>query len=318
MKAAVIDGYGGPDRFVVREVEKPTPGPGQLLVRVRAASVNPVDWKLRKGQLRLVKPARFPLILGYDVAGEVEAIGAEITRFEPGDPVYALVDSSHGGGYAEYVLVGEEAAAPKPERLSFEEAAAIPVAALTALQALRDKGELAEGERLLVNGAAGGVGHFAVQIGKAQGAWVVGVASGRNQAFLRKIGADREIDYEQEDFTTDEEDYHVVFDTVGKTSFRACDLILEDGGVYVTTTVGPAIFLQSAISGLSSLFGPARRARGIIVKPSGQDLGLLGRLVDAGRLRPHVEEVFRLDRIADAHSFSESGRVRGKLVVRVE
>jgi len=318
MKAAVIDGYGGPDRFDVREVEKPSPGPGQLLVRVRAASVNPLDWKIRKGGMRLLKPAHFPLILGFDVAGEVEAIGAEVTRFEPGDPVYALVDSAHGGGYAEFVLVGEEAAAPKPERLSFEEAAAVPLAALTALQALRDKGELAEGERLLVNGAAGGVGHFAIQISKAMRARVVAVASGRNQGFLHELGADRGIDYEEEDFTSDEEDYHVVFDTVGKSSFKECDLILEEGGVYVTTAVGPAIFIRSAISGISSLFGPARRARSIIVKPSGQDLGLLGRLIDAGKLRPHVEEVFRLDRIADAHSYSESGRVRGKLVVRVE
>ena len=318
MKAAVIDGYGGPDRFEVREVETPSPGPGQLLVRVRAASVNPVDWKLRKGQLRLVKPARFPLILGYDVAGEVEAVGAEVTRFEPGDLVYAFTDNPHGGGYAEYVLIGEEAAAPKPERLSFEEAAAVPLAALTALQALRDKGELAEGERLLVNGAAGGVGHFAVQIGKALGARVIGVASGRNQEFLRELGAGRGIDYEQEDFTSDEEDYHVVFDAVGSASFKECDLILEEGGVYVTTAVGPAIFIRATISGISSLFGPARRARAIIVNPNGQDLAFLGRLIDAGKLRPHVEEVFRLDRIADAHSYSESGRVRGKLVVRVE
>src|SRR5215210_5625661 len=318
MKAAVIDGYGGVDGFEIREVEKPSPGPGQLLVRVRAASVNPVDWKLRKGQLRLVKPARFPLILGYDVAGEVEAVGAEVTRFEPGDPVYALVDSAHGGGYAEFVLAGEEAVAPKPERLSFEEAAAVPVAALTALQALRDKAELAQSERLLVNGAAGGVGHFAVQIGKAIGARVIGVASGRNQEFLRELGADRGIDYEEEDFTSDEEDYHVVFDTVGKASFKEWDLILVEGGAYVAAVVDPAIFIRAAICVISSLYGPARRARSIIVEPSGQDLAFLGRLVDAGKLRPHVEEVFRLDRIADAHSYSESGRVRGKLVVRVE
>lgn len=318
MKAVVIDGYGGPDRFEVREVEKPSPGPGQLLVRVRAASVNPVDWKMRKGGLRLLRPARFPLILGFDVAGEVEAIGAEVSRFEPGDPVYAFTDNPHGGGYAEYVLVGEAVAAPKPARLSFEEAAAVPLAALTALQAVRNRGELAEGERLLVNGGAGGVGHFAIQIGKAFGARVVGVASGRNQDFLREIGADRGIDYEQEDFTTDEEDYHVVFDTVGSTSFRACELILEEGGVYVTTSFEPRIVVQGVVSLVAGLFGPVRRARALVVKPSGQDLAFLSRLIDAGKLRPHIEEVFRLDRIADAHSYSESGRVRGKLVIRME
>jgi NADPH:quinone reductase-like Zn-dependent oxidoreductase len=315
MRAAVIDRYGGVDGFAIREVETPAPGPGQLLVRVRAAGVNPVDWKIRQGSLRFVKPARFPLILGYDVAGEVEAVGAEVSAFEPGDPVFALVDSSHGGGYAEFVLVGEGAAAPKPERLSFEEAAAVPVAGLTALQALRDKGELAEGERLLVHGAAGGVGHLAVQIGKALGARVTGVASARNQEFLRELGAGRGIDYEQEDFRTDDETFHVIFDTVGTGSLRECDLILEEGGVYVTTAVGPVLFLQSVISGIGGLFGPTRRSRSIIVKPSGPDLAQLGRLIDTGKLRPHVEEVFRLERVADAHSYSESGHVRGKLVI---
>lgn len=318
MKAAVIDGYGGADRFVVCEMEKPEPGPGQLLVRVRATSVNPLDWKMRKGALRFLRRSRFPLILGYDVAGEVEAVGAEVSRFEPGDPVYAFVGGDKGGGYAEYALVGEEAAAPKPERLSFEEAAAVPLAALTALQALRDRGELAEGERLLVNGAAGGVGHFAVQIGKVLGAGVVGVASGRNQDFLRELGAGRGIDYEQEDFTTDEGSYHVVFDAVGTASFKKCDLILEEGGVYVTTSFEPRIAVQGLISPVAGLFGPVRRARAVMVKPSGEDLALLGRWIETGKLRPYVEEVFRLERIADAHAYSESGHVRGKLVVRIE
>jgi NADPH:quinone reductase-like Zn-dependent oxidoreductase len=316
MRAAVIEGYGGVDRLEIREVEKPVPGPGQLLVRVRATSVNPLDWKMRKGRMRWMKPARFPLILGYDVAGEVEAIGAEVTHFEPGDAVHAY--TAQGGGYAEYALVREEEAAPKPASLSFEEAAAVPVAALTALQALRDKGELAPGERLLVNGGAGGVGLFAVQIGKALGARVVAVASGRNQEFLREIGADRGIDYEQEDFTTDEESFHVVFDTVGTASFRACDLILEEGGVYVTTSFSPEILVQGMVSLVGGLFGPVRRARAVMVKPRGQDLAFLGRLIDTGKLRPHVEEIFRLERIADAHVYSEEGHVRGKLVVRIE
>src|SRR6185436_17209367 len=289
---------------------------GQLLVRVHAAAVNPLDWKVRQGSMRIVRRDSFPLILGYDLAGEVEAIGVEVSSFAPGDAVYAY--SAQGGGYAEYALVEEEAAASKPASLSFAEAAAVPVAALTALQALRDKGELAEGERLLVNGGAGGVGHFAVQIGKALGARVVAVASGRNQEFLRELGADRGIDYEEEDFATDEETFHVVFDAVGKASFRDCDLILEEGGVYVTTSFEPAIVIQGVVSLVGGLFGPVRRARAVIVKPSGQDLAVLGRLIDTGKLRPHVEEVFRLDRVADAHSYSESGHVRGKLVIGIE
>jgi NADPH:quinone reductase-like Zn-dependent oxidoreductase len=315
MRAAVIDGYGDPDRFEVREVEKPAPGPGQLLVRVHAASVNPLDWKVRKGSLRLVKPSRFPLILGYDVAGEVEAIGAEVSRFDPGDAVYAY--TPQGGGYAEYALVDEKAAAPKPASLTFEEAAAVPLAGLTALQALRDKGELAEGERLLVNGGAGGVGHFAVQIGKALRTHVVAAASGRNQEFLRELGADRIIDYAQEDFTKDDETFHVVFDAIGKSSFRECDLILEEGGVYVTCSFSPEILVRGVASLIGGLFSPVRHARAVVVRPSGEDLAFLGRLIDSGRLRPHVTEVFRLERISDAHAFSEQGHVRGKLVIRI-
>lgn len=316
MRAAVIDGYGGVDRFAVREVEKPAPGPGQLLVRVRAASVNPLDWKLRRGGVRFLRPARFPLILGHDVAGEVEAIGAEVSHFAPGDAIYAY--SPQGGGYAEHALVLESASAPKPASLSFEEAAAVPLAALTALQALRDEGDLAEGERLLVNGGAGGVGHFAVQIGKALGARVAAVASGRNQDFLREMGADRGLDYEAESFVMDDETWHVVFDAAGTSSFRECDLLLEEGGVYVTTSWTPEILVRGAASLIGGLFGPVRRARAVAVRPSGRDLALLGRLIDTGKLRPHVDEVFRLERISDAHVYSETGHARGKLVVRIE
>ena len=317
MRAAVIDSYGGPDRLRIGEMEAPQPGPGQLLVRVRAAGVNPVDWKIRRGSLRMILPAKFPLVLGYDIAGEVEAIGPEVARFEPGDPVYAMLDSRHGGGYAEYALVGESAAAPKPERLSFEEAAAIPLAGLTALQALRNKGELAEGERVLVNGAAGGVGHFAVQIAAALGGRVVAVASGRNQDFVRELGAERAISYEEEDFTRDEETFDVVFDAVGKSSFQDCELILGDGGVYVTTTPGPSDILRGVVSSVAGLFGPARRSRWVSVRPSGDDLAFLGRLADLGRIRPVIDQVFPLEQIREAHEMSEAGHVRGKIVVRV-
>lgn len=314
----MIDGYGGPDRLRIGEMEPPDPGPGQLLVRVRAAGVNPLDWKIRQGKLRFVMPARFPLIPGADIAGEVEAIGPEVARFEPGDPIYAMLDARHGGGCAEYALVRESSAASKPERLSFEEAAAIPLAALTALQALRDKGELAEGERVLVNGASGGVGHFAVQIAAALGARVVAVASGRNQDLLRELGAERAIDYEKEDFTRDDETFDIVFDAVASSSFQDCDLILGEGGIYVTTMPGPSDILRGTFSSIAGLFGPARRSRWISVRPSGDDLAFLGRLADLGRLRPVIDQVFPLELIREAHEASEAGHVRGKIVVRME
>jgi NADPH:quinone reductase-like Zn-dependent oxidoreductase len=292
MRAAVVTGYGGVERLELREIDPPEPGSGQLLVRVRAAGVNPIDWKIRRGGLRLLLPARFPLVLGFDVAGEVAAIGPEVADFEPGDPVYAMLDSRHGGGYAEYAVVGEAAAAPKPEALDWEEAAAVPVAALTALQALRDRPGLRPGQRVAITGAAGGVGHFAVQLAAALGARVTAVAAPDRQDFVRQLGAERAVDYSREDFTTlgegaadgaepgsgsrpggpdddggrdgdDPEDageggdagglYDVVFDAAGASSFAACEPALAAGGVYVTTNPGPAIFLAQLRAGLAAL-----------------------------------------------------------------
>lgn len=318
MRAAVIDGYGGVEKLEVREVPDPgAPGPGQVRVRVRASSMNPIDWKLRRGSYRLVLPAKFPKILGFDAAGEVEAVGPEVTRFEPGDAVFGQALMRQAGAHAEAVLMQESALAHKPEALTFEEAAAVPLAALTALQALRDKGELDSGERLLVNGAAGGVGHFAVQIAKAIGARVTAVASGRNRDFLRQLGAERTIDYETEDFTMDEETYEVVFDAVGTSSWQECELLLADKGVYVSTQAGAGQILAIAGTTLRGLFGEKRRAASISVKPDAADLEILARWIDQGRLRPHVERVFSLDEIRAAHEASESVHVRGKIVIRI-
>jgi len=321
MKAAVIDGYGGSGRLQIREVAEPAaPGPGQVLLRVRAAGINPVDWKIRKGSLRLVMPAKFPLILGADVAGEVEAVGPEVTRFQPGDAVYGGADPrGPGGGYAERVLTRESALAVKPASLSFEEAAALPVAAMTALQALRDKGELAAGERVVINGAAGGVGHLAVQLAAALGAKVAGVASHQNLDFVRSLGAQEAIDYEEEDFAGRDGAWDVIFDAVGNRSYQDCEPSLSsDGGIYVTTAVGPRPFLNALFTGLSGLFGQKKRARWIVAKQTTEDLTLLAHLVDQGRVRPVIQEIFPLEEVGKAHDLSETGRVRGKLVVRVD
>ena len=320
MKAASLESYGGSDRLVVREVPDPgPPGPGQVVVRARAASVNPVDWKIRKGSLRFVMPAKFPLILGFDVAGEIDAVGPEVTRFQPGDPVFGGVDVvKQGGSYAELVLAREAALAPMPGALSFEEAAALPTAGQTALQALRDKGELVAGERVLVNGASGGVGHLAVQIASALGARVTGVASGRNLEFVRGLGAHEAIDYEAEDFISRDETWDVIFDTVATSNYRDCEPVLsEKGGIYVTTGFYPRLPIEMAITTLGGLFGQGTRARPIVVKHRAEDLAVLERLANQGRLRPEIQEVFPLERIAQAHDLSETGRVRGKLAVRI-
>jgi NADPH:quinone reductase-like Zn-dependent oxidoreductase len=352
MRAAVVTGYGGVERLELREVSRPDPGSGELLVRVRAAGINPIDCKIRRGSLRLLLPARFPLILGFDVAGEVAAIGPEVADFEPGDPVYAMLDSRHGGAYAEYAVVGEAAAAPKPEALTWEQAGAVPVAALTALQALRDVAALRAGQRVAVIGAAGGVGHFAVQLAAALGAHVTAVAGPDHQDFVRELGAVRAVDYTREDFTAlagtggagtwgtgDAGDagaaaeptgpgesggldvlYQAIFDAAGVYGFAECEDALAAGGVYVTTSPGPAIFLAQLRAGLAGLIDRhnARRARSLRARPSGDDLAELGELVAAGRLHPVVERVFPLDEVRQAHAASEAGHRRGKLVLRID
>jgi NADPH:quinone reductase-like Zn-dependent oxidoreductase len=264
-------------------------------------------------------PARFPLILGFDVAGEVVAIGPEVSRFEPGDLVFGDADvTRQGGAYAELALAREAALAPMPGSLSFEEAAALPLAALTALQALRDKGELTSGEKVAINGASGGVGHFAVQIARALGAHVTAVAGGRNQDFLRDLGARETVDYEEEDFTGLDEDWDVIFDVAANLSYPYCEPALSsEGGIYVRTLPDPRLIIWSGLTALGALFGGRKRARQISVKFRAEDLAVLSRWVDQGRLRPVLQEVFPLEEIRQAHALSEAGGVRGKVGVRV-
>lgn len=320
MKAVVIDSYGGSERLTLRDLPDPDPpGPGQVLLRVRAAGVNPIDWKIRNGSMRLVMPAKFPLVLGYDVAGEVVEIGPEVTRFQPGDAVFGGVDlKRQGGAYAELALAREAALAPKPPSFSFEEAAALPMAALTALQALRDKGELVAGEEVLVNGASGAVGHFAVQIAVALGARVTAVTSAKNLEFVRALGAQEVIDYEEEDFTGRDQTWDVIFDAVANRTYTDCEPVLaRDGGIYVTTLGGPKLMIWLGLTTLGGLFGQRKRARFVMVKYRAEDLAFLARLVEQRKLRPEIQEVFALEKIHEAHELSEGGHVRGKIVVRV-
>jgi NADPH:quinone reductase-like Zn-dependent oxidoreductase len=322
MRAVVRERYGPPEVLELREVEAPRAGDGQVLVAVRAASVNPADWYAMTGLPWVARAQMGPRRprsgrLGLDLAGEVTAVGAGVTRFSPGDEVFGTGD----GTLAEQVAVAEKTLAGKPARLSFEQAAAVPVAALTALQGLRDKGRLQPGQRVLVNGASGGVGTFAVQLAKALGAEVTAVCSTRNVEAARSLGADRVVDYTREDFTATSPGHDLLLDVAGSRPWPACRRVLTPRGRLV---------LVGAPKG-SRLLGPLGHIAGVrlaslrggqkvvffISKGSGEDLATLAELLEAGTVTPCVERTYPLAEAAGALRHLGEGHARGKLVVTV-
>jgi NADPH:quinone reductase-like Zn-dependent oxidoreductase len=318
MKAMIIDAYGGSHRLRLSDQPDPTPAAGEVLVRVRAAGVNPVDWKICHGELRLFLHIRFPYIPGGDVAGEVTATGPGVTRFKPGDEVVAFVDMVRGGAYAELAVVKESATALKSTAQSFVEAASLPIAAVTALQSLRDLGGLRSGGSALINGGAGGVGHFAVQIAKALGAAPTAATCGpANVDFVRSLGSDLVIDYSREDFTRRPEQYDVVCDAVATSSFGACRHLLNPAGAYVTTLPSVSAMFWGAAQSAAGLFARAKRAKMVMCRPEGADLAFLGQLADQGRLRATISQTFPLDNARAAHDLSQHGHTRGKIVLEV-
>jgi NADPH:quinone reductase-like Zn-dependent oxidoreductase len=317
MKAIAIDGYGASDELPLRQVPDPHPGADEILIRVRAAGVNPLDWKIRQGQLRLILRLRFPYILGSDVAGEVVLTGALAKSFKAGDAVFGFSDPRRGGAYAELAVVSEAAAARKPESLDFAGVASLPIAGCTALQALRDIGEVSQGAKVLIHGGAGGVGHFAVQIAKALGALTSATCGPSNVEFVRSLGADFVIDYSRQDFRVGQDRYDVVFDTVGRSSFSESRRFLAPGGTYITTLPGPDLFFWSPLQRIARMFGQAKQARLVMVQPNADDLAYLGQLAEEGKLKPTVSVRLPLDRAAEAHRASQAGHTRGKIVLDV-
>lgn len=313
MKAVIINQYGSAQALQYADVAQPQIKSDQILVKVYATSVNPVDWKIRAGQLQLLTGYNFPMILGFDVSGEVVEVGAAVTQFKMGDFIYARQDRLPGGAYAEYAAVSEKAACLKPNNMTHQQAAAVPLAALTALQALRDNGQIQRGQKVLINGASGGVGSFAVQIAKAMDTEVTAVCSTKNMELVQSLGADRIVDYTQQDFTKDMAKYDIVFDAVGKQSFSECQNILEPNGVYVSTLPNPDNLLQGV---LAFLF-PGKKAKLVIVQSSGKDLAYLKELIEAGKLRSVIDRTYPLSELAAAHSDSENGRVVGKIAIAV-
>ena len=313
MKAAVIDAFGPKEALRIAEVPEPVPGPGQVLVQVHAASVNPIDWKIRNGWMAQRFGEEFPMILGFDASGVVTGLGDGVTDLEIGDEVYTRSVSGPGQCYAESVVVDAAVTAVKPQGLSHQEAAAIPLAALTALNGLRDCGELQAGQHVLIVGASGGVGTYAAQIAKNMGAEVTGVCSARNLELTRELGVDHVIDYTRQDVLTAGRQYDLVYDTVGVLPYPGARALLRGDAVYMTLVPAEGIEFFTV--------GQTQRQPGggyfLVWAPRRADLEILTRWAEAGTLQSVIDSEFALEEIRAAHARSETERARGKIVIRV-
>jgi NADPH:quinone reductase-like Zn-dependent oxidoreductase len=323
MKAAVYSSYGAPDVVQIKDVEKPVPKDNEVLLKVRAASVNPLDWHFMRGTpyfVRIVAGLRKPkdTRLGVDVAGQVEAVGRNVTRLRPGDEVFGTCR----GAFAEYACTSDSALVTKPNNVTFEQVASVPVAAFTALQGFRDKGNLQPGQKVLINGAAGGVGTFAVQIAKSFSADVTGVCSARNVDMVRSIGADWVIDYSHEDFTRSGRRYDLIFDLVGNHSLLACRRVLNPKGIYVGAgapsgrwMIGP--LTRGIISPLLSWFVSQKLVM-VLAKPNKDDLIIIRELLEFGKITPVIDKRYTLSDVPKAIRYLEAGHARGKVVITLQ
>jgi NADPH:quinone reductase-like Zn-dependent oxidoreductase len=326
MKAIVQDRYGSPDVLELEDLDKPEPGDDEVLVGVHAASVNPADWHLLRGepyiarlQLGLGKPKH--TVLGCDVAGHIEAVGKDVTMLQPADEVFGSPFMHGFGAFAECVCVSEDLLAPKPATLSFEQAAAVPLAASTALQGLRDHGRIEPGHKVLIIGASGGVGTFAVQIAKSFDAEVSGVCSTRNVQMVRSLGADHVIDYTQQDFTQSGQKYDLIFQLAGTRSPSECRRALSTKGTLLLSSgesdgrwIGPVARIIKALM-LSPFV--SQKMVSFTVKPNKEDLRFLKRLIEAGKLRPVIDRTYPLAEVPEAIRYLEEGHAQGKVLITV-
>ena len=308
MKAVQYAEFGADKAIGVADASMPKAGTGEVLIKIHAAGVNPIDWKVRNGIFAgLVKNT--PVIPGYDVAGEIAATGAGVTQFKAGDQVYAMLPLTAPGGFAEYVAVVADLVAAKPAKATMEQAAGMPLAALTAYQAVIVDGKLSKGQTVLIHGAGGGVGHFAVQIAKAHGATVIGTGSEKSIDFIKSIGADKTVNYKTEKFEDIAKDVDLVFDTVGgETLARSLAVVKKGGGI---------VSLQGAPDAAAAEKAGLAVAKHTVVSPNGAHLKAIAALVDSGALKTEVSKIYSLNEAAEALKQSEVGGNRGKLVIKV-
>jgi NADPH:quinone reductase-like Zn-dependent oxidoreductase len=320
MKAIVCNKYGPPDVLELKEVEKPIPEDNQVLIKVHAASVNYGNLVLLKGEpllarlaFGLLKP-KYP-IPGGDIAGRVEAVGKDVKQFQPGDDVFGDLSGCGWGGFAEYVTVPENALALKPSNISYEEAAAVPMAGVTALQGLRDKGKIQSGQRVLINGASGGVGTFAVQIAKSFGAEVTGVCSTRNLDILQSIGADFCLDYTKEDFTQKQQSYDLIFGANGYQPISAYKRALSPNGIFVHVGGSGAQMFQVMVQGPWISMTGSKRMGSLLQRPNQNDLIFIKELLEAGKVKPVIDRSYKLSEVPEAFRYFQEGHAQGKVVI---
>lgn len=313
MRAAVIRKYGPPSIFTTESLPEPQPGPNEVKIKVMASSVNPVDWKVRSGSLAVLAGWQFPRVLGADFSGEVVACGAQVTNYAPGAAVFGFTSAIWGpGAYAEYVCCPTAKLAHKPSLLDHTRAATVPLAGSTAYQALYQHGNLKPGMHVLVTGATGGVGHFAVQIAKAAGCTVYGVCHSSNAQLARQLGCDEVLPYDQTDFRQSSTRFALIFDAAAKYGYFSCRRVLAKNGSYVGTLPMPFLLLAHGLS-----FLPGKKGRFVGVASRTAQLNFLAGLCNSGKLMPLVEHQFPLTALADAHALSETEKVRGKIAIRI-
>jgi NADPH:quinone reductase-like Zn-dependent oxidoreductase len=323
MKAMVYTRYGSPDVLELKEVKKPFPGDNQVLVKVHASSVNAFDWHVLRGRPAFLRLMGFGIrrpkyqILGADIAGQVEAIGKNVKWFKPGDYVFGDVSGSGIGGFAEYVCAGQNALAAKPENMTFEQAAALPLAAVTALQGLRDKGRIKSGQKVVINGASGGVGTFAVQIAKAFEAEVTGVCSTGKMDMVRELGADHVIDYTKEDFTRNGRQYDLIYAVNGYNSILAYKRALNNNGTYVLAGGEMAQMYQAMLLRPLFTLGGNKKVVNYVAQPNQKDLEFIAALFEEGKVNPVIDRRYPLSEVPDAIRHLEEGHARGKTVILI-
>jgi NADPH:quinone reductase-like Zn-dependent oxidoreductase len=320
VKAVVYEKFGSPDVLEYKEVDKPTINEDEILVKIHASSMNAVDWHIRiptpsfarlmggSAKTLFMKP-RFP-ILGADFAGKIEAVGKNIEQFKVDDDVFGSVKA---GGHAEYICISEKDAVLKPVSMTFEQAAAVPTCGYMALQGLRDHGKIKSGQKVLINGASGGVGTFAVQIAKSFGAEVTGVCSTQNLEQAKSIGANNVVDYKKEDFTKNGEQYDLIFDVVAKSSFSKCKDSLRPEGIYVSTVFGLRPILQKFWTSMSG----NKKMIPYLGKPNKDDLIFLRDLIEAGKVSSVIDKIYPLNEVPQAHRYMEKGHAKGKVIIKI-